>query len=66
VETDVNMGLIGDFAKGFLIVTVAAWIFAIIEFISIGQMGIALLLFVAFLIPLIMITYERWKDKKVN
>jgi hypothetical protein len=58
------MGLIGDFAKGFLILTVAFWIFLIIEFAAMGQLAMVLLLFLGFLIPLGMILYERWKSKR--
>lgn len=60
------MGLTGDIAKGFLIVTVAYWIFLIVEFIAMGQNGMALLLFAALLIPLFIITHGYWKDRKVK
>jgi len=58
------MGLIGDFAKAILILTVAFWIFLIIEFVAMGQLAMALFLFIGFLIPLGMILYERWKSKR--
>jgi len=58
------MGLIGDFAKGILILTVAYWIFLIIEFTAIGQTILALLLFIGLLIPSSMIIYEYKKFKK--
>jgi hypothetical protein len=58
------MGLIGDFAKGILILTVACWIFLIIEFTAIGQTILALLLLIGLLIPSSMIIYEYKKFKK--
>jgi hypothetical protein len=58
------MGLIGDFAKGILILTVAYWIFLIIEFTAIGQTILALLLLIGLLIPSSMIIYEYKKFKK--
>jgi membrane-bound ClpP family serine protease len=58
------MGLIGDFTKGILILTVAGWIFLIIEFTAIGQTIPALLLLIGFLIPSFMIIYEYKKFKK--
>jgi len=58
------MGLIGDFAKGILILTVAYWIFLIIEFTAIGQTILALLLLIGLLIPSSMIIYEYKKFEK--
>jgi hypothetical protein len=58
------MGFIGDFAKGILILTVACWIFLIIEFTAIGQTILALLLLIGLLIPSSMIIYEYKKFKK--
>ncbi|MEM3760637.1 MAG: hypothetical protein QXZ02_05965 [Candidatus Bathyarchaeia archaeon] len=58
------MGLISDFAKAILILTAAYWIFLIFEFVAMGQLAMALFLFLAFLIPLSMIVYERRKSKK--
>ncbi|MDH5793063.1 MAG: hypothetical protein OEZ18_00675 [Candidatus Bathyarchaeota archaeon] len=58
------MGLIGDFAKGILILTTAYWVFLIIEFIAMGQIGMALLLLFVLLIPLSMIIHEYRKYKK--
>jgi hypothetical protein len=58
------MGLIGDFAKGILILTVVCWIFLIIEFTAIGQTILALLLLIGLLIPSSMIIYENKKSKK--
>jgi len=58
------MGLLGDFAKGFLIMTVVFWIFAIIEFIYIKQIAFALLFLIGLMIPLSMIGYEYLKNRK--
>lgn len=41
------MALLGDFVKGFLIMTVMAWIFLIMNFFVMGQTAVALLLIVA-------------------
>jgi hypothetical protein len=59
-----DMGLIGDFAKAILILAVASWIFLIVEFAVMDQLAVALLLFLAFLIPLGIIIYGYWKDNK--
>ena len=64
MRADAIMGLIGDFARGFLIITVVAWIFAIIEFIAIGQTVMAFLFLATLPIPLSLLTYENWKDRK--
>lgn len=58
------MGLLGDFTKGFVIMVGVLWIFIIIEFIAIGQIGIALLLLLTLMIPLSMITFEYWRNRK--
>ena len=58
------MGLIGDFAKGFLIMTVIFWIFAIIEFIVMKQIALAVLFLIGLIIPLSMIGYEYVKNRK--
>ena len=57
------MGLLGDFSKGFIIMSVAIWILAIFVNIAIGQMWMVLLLLVL-LIPISMITFEYLKNKK--
>ena len=57
------MGLLGDFAKGFVIMTVAGWIFAIAVNIATGQLWIVLLLLVL-LIPFSMIAYEYLRFRK--
>jgi Flp pilus assembly protein TadB len=58
------MGLIGDFAKAILILTVAFWLFLIVEFSVMGQIVLALFLLLVFLIPLSMVLYERRKYRK--
>jgi hypothetical protein len=58
------MGLIGDFAKAILILTVVFWLFLIVEFSVMGQIILALFLLLVFLIPLSMILYERRKYRK--
>ena len=58
------MTLIGDFAKGFLILIVAIWIFAIIGAFITGYTGLALLLTVGFIVPLSMIAYEYFQNRE--
>jgi len=58
------MGLLGDFARGFVIYTVVLWVFLIIEFIVMGQMAIAMLLLFVLIIPLSMIAHEYLKNRK--
>ena len=58
------MGLVGDFAKAILILTVAFWLFLIVEFSVMGQSVLALFLLLAFIIPVSMILYERRKYRK--
>ena len=58
------MGLLGDFAKGFVIMTVVFWIFLIIEFIIMKQTAIAMLFLISLIIPLSMIGYEYLKNRK--
>jgi len=58
------MTLLGDFAKGFVIMTVVFWIFLIIEFVVMGQIGLALLLIIGFIPPISMIAFEYLKNRK--
>jgi len=58
------MGLLGDFAKGFVIMAVVFWIFAIIEFICIKLIALALLLLIGLTIPLSLIAFEYLKNRK--
>ena len=58
------MGLLGDFAKGFVIMTVVFWIFLIVEFVYMRQMAFAILLLVGLIIPLSMIGFEYLSNRK--
>ena len=58
------MGLLGDFSKGFVIMTVVFWIFLIVEFVCMRQIAFALLLLVGLLIPLSMIGSEYLRNRK--
>jgi len=61
------MGLLGDFAKGFLILTLVLWGFAIIGLLVIGQILFAMLLFLVLMIPFSTVIYEYLKNRrKVN
>ena len=57
------MGLLGDFAKGFVIMTVAIWILAIVVNFAMGQARIVLLLLVL-LIPISMMILEYLRFRK--
>jgi hypothetical protein len=59
-----NMGFLGDFAKGFVIMTSVFWIFAIIEFVYIKQIVLATLFLIGLIIPLSIIGYEYLKNRK--
>ena len=59
-----NIGLLGDFSKGFVIMTAAIWVFVIIEFVYMKQVVAALLLLFVLMISLSMITYEYSKYRK--
>jgi len=58
------MGLLGDFTKGFVILTGVLWVFAIIGSILNGQVVFTLLLLIVFIIPLSMIALEYFKNRK--
>jgi len=58
------MTLLGDFAKGFLIMTVVAWIFLIMNFLVMGQTALALLLIIGFIPPFSMVAYEYFQNRK--
>ena len=58
------MTLLGDFAKGFLLLTVVIWIFAIAGAFITGYTGLALLLTLGFIVPLSMIVYEYFQNQK--
>lgn len=59
-----NMGLLGDFSKGFVIMTVVFWIFLIIEFVYMKQIVLAILFLICLIIPLSMIAFEYLKNRK--
>jgi hypothetical protein len=59
-----NLSLLGDFAKGFVIMTAVFWIFAVIEFVYIKQITLATLFLISLIIPLSMIGYEYLKNRK--
>ncbi len=58
------MGLLGDFSKGFVIMTVVFWIFLIIEFVYMKQIVLAILFLIGLIIPLSMIAFEYLKNRK--
>ena len=58
------MGLLGDFAKGFVIITVVFWIFLIIESVYMKKIAFAVLLLVGLIIPLSMIGFEYLRNRK--
>jgi hypothetical protein len=58
------MGILGDFAIGFVMMTVVFWVFLIIEFIIIKQIAIALLFLITLIIPLSVIAFEYLKNRK--
>ncbi len=63
-ETVNNMTLLSDFAKAFLYLTVAVWIFTIIGTYIVGFTIFALILTIGFLVPLSMIVYGYFQDRK--
>ena len=58
------MGLLGDFAKGFVIMVGVFWVFMIIEFIFLKKIALALLFLFVLMIPLSMIAWEYLKYRK--
>ena len=60
------MGLIENFAKGFLICTCVVWIFVIVEFFVIGQPFLAILMIIAFIVPASMILYGYLKTRRTS
>jgi len=58
------MGLLGDFSKGFVIMIGVFSVFAIIGFIVMEQLEIALVFILALMIPVSMIAFEYRKNKK--
>jgi hypothetical protein len=58
------MTLLGNFAKGFLLLTIAIWMSAIAGALITGYTGLALLLAVGFIVPLTMIAYEHFQNRR--
>ena len=58
------MGLIGDMAKGFLILTVVIGVFLIFEFIKMNQIALATLLLIGLIIPLSIVAFEYLKNRR--
>jgi len=56
------MGVLGDTAKGSLILTVVVGVFLIFEFIAINQIAIAILILVGLIIPLSLVALEYRKN----
>ncbi len=59
-----DMGLLGNFAKSFVIMVGDFIIFAIIGFVVSWMTEIAVVLFLMLMIPLSVITFENWKNEK--
>ncbi len=59
-----TMGLLGDFAKGFVIMIGVFWVFLIIEFIYVKLYAFALLFLITLMIPLSMIAFQYLKNRK--
>jgi uncharacterized membrane protein len=59
-----NTGLLGDFTKGFVIMTGVLWVFIIIQFIIMRQIAIALLFLLTLMIPLSMVALEYLRNQK--
>lgn len=58
------MGLLGDFAKGFVIFTGALWGFVVFELALSGYREAALFFLLFLMVPLSMIMYEYLKNRK--
>jgi len=59
-----TMGLLGDFAKGLVILAGLGCVYAIVSFAAMGYTEIALLFLATFMIPVVMILHEYWKNRK--
>ncbi len=59
-----DMGLMGDFTKGFVIFTGLLWVLAILGSFSTGQTAIAILLLIVLIIPVSLIFAEHLKNRK--
>jgi hypothetical protein len=60
------MTIIGNFAKGFIIVWCVAFIFLIIEFLAIGQTALAGFMNLGFLVPFSIVMYGYIKNNRDN
>ncbi|MDH7478345.1 MAG: hypothetical protein QHH17_08210, partial [Candidatus Bathyarchaeota archaeon] len=62
------MGSVGDFAKGFLTMTVIIWILNIAAFFMLEKTLAATLFLLILVIPVSIVAYEgwRWKKEKEN
>ena len=58
------MTIIGNFAKGFIIVWCVAFIFLIIEFLAIGQAALAGFMNLGFLVPFSIVMYGYMKNNR--
>lgn len=58
------MGLLGDFAKGFVIMIGVFWVVLIVEFIYMKLYAFALLFLITLMIPLSMIAFEYLKNRE--
>lgn len=58
------MGLLGDFARGFVILAGILCVYAIASFVAMGYREVALLFLATLMIPISLITYEHWKHRK--
>jgi len=60
----VEMGLLGDFSKGFVIMIGVFCTFAIVGFIVSGLIETTLVFLLTLTIPLSVMVFEYWKNKK--
>lgn len=58
------MGLMDDFAKGFLLFTILLWVLAIFGSLVSGQTTLALLLLIVLIVPVSMIAWEYLENRK--
>ena len=58
------MTIIGNFAKGFIIVWCVAFIFLIIEFLIIGQTALAGFMSLGFLVPFSIVVHGYIKNNR--
>ena len=58
------MGLLGDTSRGIIILTVVVGVFLIFEFIEMNQTALAILILIGLIIPISIVAFEYWKDRK--